>query len=608
MTIRNANSVVKELRRRAGVTQEEFAADICSVQSLSRIETGKSGISYIMLKKFMKKAGVNSNVYPAFRDKRDCDIYRKLYLCLRYIDVWQLEEAAQILREIDEVEYGENQLYYQQCLCYKGLIMLKSGIGERKEINDVLDRALRITKPEYHVSKISTYWLSFTEMYLFLALSYNYLVMGKMDICEEIVNEIENCLEQFPAEERERSILKEKNELIRACSLMKKGCFAQAEKLLKEWHVFSVKHKVYSELQVIVFLKGICEIYMDNRQKGMDSILNSYYVATGMGGYFAECIRPFLQREFPGVIMDKKQTKQNYIILPPMNKGTVKQDSFENNKALYFLGDLIRDVRMEKGIRQSVLCRGICNKSTLSKIENGMLIPDQELLEALLQRLGIHTGAFELYVNVTTYSFYELKQSLSAMVLENSKKEADRLFGLLLQKVNEKSAVQRQYVIYIWGMLEQDHSKKQFLLKEALYQTLPDFHIMHIQDFVLTFQEMMILIHIAKSLEEDATKAIFILYKLLEYSQVSTYETLEKARIQKEIVSILSGLLVSEKRFKEMIQLSRIVDKLLITGDYQSFAVIYENMYQVVSEREPCRSKETIHRYRKALQHILKMK
>ena len=263
---------------------------------------------------------------------------------------------------------------------------------------------------------------------------------------------------------------------------------------------------------------------------------------------------------------------------------------------------------MEKGIRQSVLCRGICNKSTLSKIENGMLIPDQELLEALLQRLGIHTGAFELYVNVTTYSFYELKQSLSAMVLENSKKEADRLFGLLLQKVNEKSAVQRQYVIYIWGMLEQDHSKKQFLLKEALYQTLPDFHIMHIQDFVLTFQEMMILIHIAKSLEEDATKAIFILYKLLEYSQVSTYETLEKARIQKEIVSILSGLLVSEKRFKEMIQLSRIVDKLLITGDYQSFAVIYENMYQVVSEREPCRSKETIHRYRKALQHILNMK
>ena len=178
MTIRNANSVVKELRRRAGVTQEEFAADICSVQSLSRFETGKSGISFIMLKKFMKKAGVNSNVYPAFRDKRDCDNYRKLYQCLRNIDVWQLEEAAQILREIDEVEYGENQLYYQQCLCYKGLIMLKSGIGERKEINDVLDRALRITKPEYHVSRISTYWLSFTEMYLFLALSYNYLVMG----------------------------------------------------------------------------------------------------------------------------------------------------------------------------------------------------------------------------------------------------------------------------------------------------------------------------------------------------------------------------------------------------------------------------------------------
>lgn len=608
MTIQNANRVVKELRRRAGVTQEEFAADICSVQSLSRIETGKSGISYIMLKKFMEKAGVNNDVYPAFRDKRDCDIYRKLYLCLQYIDAWMLEEAAQILREVDGLQYGENQLYYQQCLCYKGLILLKSGMGEGDDVKDILDHAIRITKPEYHVKKIATYWLSITEIHLFLALSYYYLAMGEINSCDEIVNEMDICLEKLQAGERERTILKRKNQIIHACSLMKKGDFLQAKTLLEEDHVFAVKQKIYSELQVIVFLKGVCEMHTGDRHIGKASILSSYYAAKGMGGYFSECIRPFLQREFPEVSMDEKQSMQHHMVLPQMNTIIFQENSAKGYKPPYVLGNLIRDVRMEKGISQSVLCRGICSKSTLSKIENGMRTPEQEIMEALLQRLGIYTGAFEVYVGVKTYSFYKLKQLLSDMVLENQKKEADRLFRLLLKKVNEKSAVQRQYVLYIGGMLEQDSSKKQFLLQKALYQTLPDFQIMRIQDFVLTFQEIMILINIAKFLKEDTIKAIFILYKLLEYVQVWTYETLEKARIQKEIVSMLSALLVSEKRFREMIQISRTIDKLWITGDYQAFAMIYENIHQGLSEWESCSEQEAINHYRKAFQHILKMK
>ena len=144
-------------------------------------------------------------------------------------------------------------------------------------------------------------------------------------------------------------------------------------------------------------------------------------------------------------------------------------------------------------------------------------------------------GAFEMYANLKTYSFFELQHALSAVVVETPKEKADRLFDLLLKSVNEKSAVQRQYVLYTWGMLEQDSSKKQFLLREALYQTQPDFHITYIQDSVLTFQEMMILIYIAKSLKNDTTKSILILYKLMEYFQVWNYENLEKVRIQKEI-------------------------------------------------------------------------
>lgn len=594
--------MVKKLRKWVGATQEEFADDICSVQSLSRIETGKAGISYIMLKKFMEKAGVNSNVYPAFRDKLDCDIYRELQLCLHYIDIWMLEEASQVLREVDALEYGGNQLHYQQGLYCKALILLKSGLGDEKEVNDLLDRSLRITKPEYHIEWLQDYWLSHIEIRLLMTLAYSYLTMGQMGICDKIINTMESYLEELQISEREKAVLKEKNGVIHACSLMKKGCFAKAQVLLEKYHVHAVTNKVYSELSVIIYLKGICEIHMGAWEKGKNDILNCYYASVGMRGFFAERIVPYVQTKFPDFVIDKQQRTNDDIFLPSMDVMRISEDKKEQS---YYLGNLIRDVRMEKGIRQSVLCKGICSKSALSKIENCVVIPEQEIMEALLQRLGIHTEVFEIYLSEQNFSFHAIKKALTAAVIVNNKKEADQLFDLLLKKVNEKSAIQRQYVLYIWGMLEQDSSRKQFLLREALYQTLPDFHIAHIQKFVLTHQEMIILIELTKSCKEDTIKTIFILYKLLEYFQVWTYETLEKARIQKEIVSTLSRLLLSEKRFREMTQISKIMDNLLVSGDYQTFAMIYENMYQSFYELEPCTTNENINLYSKAFQHIL---
>ena len=576
MNIRNANSIVKELRRRAGMTQEEFAADICSVQSLSRIETGKSGISYIMLKKFMEKAGINSNVYPAFRDKRDCDIFRKLYLCQRYIDVWMLEEAAQILGEVAELQYGDNRLHYQECLCYQCVILLKSGM--EKEVNNFLEEAIKITRPEYHLEEIDTYWLSNTEIRLLLSLSYNYLIMGEIEICEKMIAVMDSCLDKLQAEEKERAVWKVKNGMIQAASLIKRGQFTGAKGVLKKWHIHAIKNKIYTEVPVILFLQGICDIHMGDKEKGRNTISNCYYSAKALGNSLADFIISYVQREFPDSITKTEFTKK-HIVLPSMEWAPASENSNQNHEKNYYLGDFIRDVRVEKGIKQSVLCKGLCNKSTLSKIENNTLIPELEIMEALLQRLGIHTDAFQIYTNIKTYSFYELKYDLSAVVMETTKEEADRLFGLLLKTVNEKSAVQRQYVLYIWGMLEQERSKKQFLLREALYQTQPDFHIAYIQDFVFTFQEMMILIQIAKSLENNTTKAIFILYKLLEYVQIWKYETLEKVRIQKEIILVLSELLLAEKRFNEMKQIGRYIDNLLITGDYQSLSFIYENVF-----------------------------
>lgn len=55
----------------------------------------------------------------------------------------------------------------------------------------------------------------------------------------------------------------------------------------------------------------------------------------------------------------------------------------------YNYGNLIKVERMRRGIKQSVLARGICSVSYLSKIENNQTSPSEEVLELIFERLDI---------------------------------------------------------------------------------------------------------------------------------------------------------------------------------------------------------------------------
>lgn len=53
------------------------------------------------------------------------------------------------------------------------------------------------------------------------------------------------------------------------------------------------------------------------------------------------------------------------------------------------LGALIRRERLKQNFSQEGLCRGICVVSCLSKIEQGRVEAGEDIIRALLKRLGI---------------------------------------------------------------------------------------------------------------------------------------------------------------------------------------------------------------------------
>ena len=54
-----------------------------------------------------------------------------------------------------------------------------------------------------------------------------------------------------------------------------------------------------------------------------------------------------------------------------------------------FLGEYVKQRRLDLGLTQEQLCYGICEPMTLSRLENGKQTPSRNRINALLQRLGL---------------------------------------------------------------------------------------------------------------------------------------------------------------------------------------------------------------------------
>lgn len=84
------------------------------------------------------------------------------------------------------------------------------------------------------------------------------------------------------------------------------------------------------------------------------------------------------------------------------------------------IGNIIKIERLKQHITQKVLAQDICSTSYLSKIESGKQIPQDEVKNALLNRLQVN---LEHYLNVDEEQF--MKESYQ--IIQNALMTSDPL-------------------------------------------------------------------------------------------------------------------------------------------------------------------------------------
>ena len=99
-----------------------------------------------------------------------------------------------------------------------------------------------------------------------------------------------------------------------------------------------------------------------------------------------------------------------------------------------FIGELIRQRRLELGLKQCELCEGICEPVTMSRLESGKQTPGSNKLRMLMQRLGLPEERYYALVSKNELRISELQTEIvSSNVLHDS------LRGL--EKIEELEAI-----------------------------------------------------------------------------------------------------------------------------------------------------------------------
>ena len=236
----------------------------------------------------------------------------------------------------------------------------------------------------------------------------------------------------------------------------------------------------------------------------------------------------------------------------------------------FMIGEYIRKQREAKEINQDDLCRGICNRSTLSRIERGRQEPSYYTLKVLLQRLGIPEERFQILMGPQEFEIEELQQEI---VADNVKHD----FSSALKKIErletlfqaEQQPVLQQFVLRVRALagyekdgqhFDYDYSTQREMLTHALELTCAGINLKNMGRFLLGEDEAKIINQIAITYSEEGNRgqAIEIYRQLIRYVQ-RNFAGCEVERVLLPLTAYnYSRLLGLERHYEEAIEVAKL--------------------------------------------------
>ncbi len=270
------------------------------------------------------------------------------------------------------------------------------------------------------------------------------------------------------------------------------------------------------------------------------------------------------------------------------------------------IGECIRQRRKELNLTQEDLCFGICETSTLSRIENGRHVPCRSKINALLQRLGLPE---ERYYALTSPNELEMEALKKEIVGFNSSKDTEKALEYIQKLeaiVEPDDHLTQQFILrskILAGDLKHQYTPEHQidLLVQALRLTQPTFTLNTIADFLYTVDEIKLINSIANvySNIKQYSRAIQIHKQLLRYIETHYSESVTGGSILELVLFNYARELGLNKQYQKSIQYAQQGRKACIHYGHcnclPGFLAIMAECYYFLNQKE-----ESVEYYKEA--------
>ena len=237
------------------------------------------------------------------------------------------------------------------------------------------------------------------------------------------------------------------------------------------------------------------------------------------------------------------------------------------------IGKLIGYERTKAGLGMDALCRGLCSRSFLVRVENGSRNCEKILTDALLQRAGVSADKFVYMINTEEQDWLLLREKLISAVDAGDKERAGPLIEQYHEMTENHCKLHRQLLLLLKVMLswknKGNKAEMQSRLREAwritmtgiAMEKIPD---MHAENKHLTLTEfVLVMMHYRILEEQEKIKEAAEGYKkLLRYLEISSDEE-DRVKLYPQIAYRLAKIYLEQKQVPEAVVLAEKTIELL---------------------------------------------
>lgn len=303
-------AVISYYREFYQISQLKLCKGLCSIATLSRLESGERDVDSLLLETLLERLGKASNHFELILTDFDYETYQMREEISDLIDQKQLEKASKLL-EIYETKLNlRSNVHRQFVVGNRGLLNELKG-GEVEDTIDMLMEAISYTIPGFNTNKINDYYFSNRELNIIIKLIEQLIIKGSKNSANDILTQVLEYLDSYGSMER-NNLLYPKVVIMKCKLLMDEGEYKVIIDLCDKGLIKKLGSKKLDFLGDLYYLKAKATELLQKKKHSKDcsrEYLDSYLKALYVYDFtedkiLAEEIRAHIQEEYKWECID----------------------------------------------------------------------------------------------------------------------------------------------------------------------------------------------------------------------------------------------------------------------------------------------------------------